>query len=54
MKKLNREVLDQHLDELLTGSQIKCLLQRRDLLVEQLEKRIAKKGEREVLFKFFR
>jgi len=54
MKALNRELLDERLGQWLTGSQIKSLLRRRDLLVRHIENLIAQHGEGEALFTFFR
>lgn len=50
MRALTREDLDENLGELLQGRQIKALLDRRDGLLEHLNKLIAEKGEGSVLF----
>jgi hypothetical protein len=54
LKSLNQQQLDEHLGDYLTGTQIRSLLKRRDLLVEHIDKLIAEHGADDVLFAFFR
>lgn len=50
IKALDEETLKEHLGELLMGGQINAILERRDKLLEHLDRLIAEKGERAVLF----
>jgi hypothetical protein len=50
LKSLTREDLDEKLGDLLLGRQIKAILERRDGLIEHLNKLIAEKGKGLVLF----
>ncbi len=50
LRSLTREDLDERLEDLLMGRQIKALLERRDGLLEYLNKLIAERGEGSVLF----
>ncbi|TDI42670.1 MAG: hypothetical protein E2P02_12790 [Acidobacteria bacterium] len=50
MKALDRDTLDAHLKPYLNGGQIKGVLERRDFLLEHLDKLIQERGEARVLF----
>ncbi len=50
MKGLDRDTLDAHLKPYLNGGQIKGILERRDFLLEHLDKLIQEQGEARVLF----
>ena len=50
LQELNKDVLKQEFKGLLSGGQIKALMERRDLLVEHLQHKIDEKGEGAVLF----
>ena len=50
LRALDRETLDGSLEELLMGGQIKGILERRDALLEHLDKLLAERGEARVLF----
>ncbi len=53
LQELDREVLEEECKKVLTGSQIKALMARRDLLVEHIQKLIDERGEGKVLFSPF-
>ena len=50
LKGLDRDTLDTHLKPYLNGGQIKGVLERRDFLLEHLDKLIQERGEARVLF----
>jgi hypothetical protein len=52
LKSLDEQVVRERLKEFLRSSQIKALLQRRDILVAHIQKRIEERGESKVLFTF--
>ena len=54
LKSLNQEQLTERLGKYLTGTQIRAVLKRRDLLVEHFEKLIAEHGSSDVLFSFYK
>ena len=45
-----RDTLDVHLKDILMGGQIKGILERRDFLLEHIDKLVAEKGEARVFF----
>ena len=54
LKSLDRQSLDERLGPYLTPGQIEAILARRDLLVRHFDNLIESKGEKAVLFQFFR
>lgn len=50
LKSLNHEILREVIGEYLTDEEIECVLIRRDLILEWLNKRIEKEGEDKVLY----
>ena len=53
LQDLDREVLEKEFKNVLSGSQIKALMARRDLLVKHLQKLMDEKGTGSILFSQF-
>ena len=50
LKTLNHDIIKEVVGEFLTEKEIECVLIRRDLIMDWLDKRIKKRGEDEVLY----